>query len=134
MASKRAARDVDVHIGNRVRIARHERNMTQEGLALRLGITFQQVQKYENGNNRISAGRLHHIAVIMGLPITFFFDGLSGNSKIDPTTFRANKFLTTREGIMIADAFPRLGKRAQQTVLDLVKAGGSQKTPRSTSQ
>jgi transcriptional regulator with XRE-family HTH domain len=123
MASKRGPREVDVHVGNRVRVARQARKMTQEGLAHQLGITFQQVQKYEKGSNRISAGRLHQIAVIMGVPITFFFDGVSAtNSKIDPTMTRATRFLATREGTLIADAFPRLGKRTQQAILDLIEA------------
>jgi len=123
MASKRGPRDVDIHVGNRVRAARQARKMTQEGLAHQLGITFQQVQKYEKGSNRISAGRLHQVAVIMGLPITYFFDGVSAtSSKIDPAMTRATRFLTTREGTLIADAFPRLGKRTQQAILDLIEA------------
>jgi transcriptional regulator with XRE-family HTH domain len=123
MVSKRGPREVDVHVGNRVRVARQARKMTQEALAHQLGITFQQVQKYEKGSNRISAGRLHQIAGIMSVPITFFFEGVSGlNSKVDPAMSRATRFLATREGTLIADAFPRLGKRTQQAILDLIEA------------
>lgn len=123
MASKRGPREVDVHVGNRVRVARQARKMTQEGLAHQLGITFQQVQKYEKGSNRISAGRLHQISGIMNVPITFFFEGVSGlNSKVDPGMSRATRFLATREGTLIADAFPRLGKRTQQAIIDLIEA------------
>lgn len=125
MANPKTPRGVDVHVGNRVRVARQAREMTQGALARQLGITFQQVQKYENGGNRISAGRLRQIADIMDLPITFFFDGVSEtNNKIDPEMTRANRFLATPEGTLIANAFPRLGKRTQQAILDLVRAGG----------
>jgi transcriptional regulator with XRE-family HTH domain len=92
-------------------------------LATRLGITFQQVQKYENGSNRISAARLHQIAGVVGVPITFFFGGLSeGNRKIDRAIMRAGKFLGAREGALIADAFPRLSKQTQRGILDLIEA------------
>jgi transcriptional regulator with XRE-family HTH domain len=124
MASRMRPREVDVHVGNRVRVARQARKMTQEGLAHKLGLTFQQVQKYENGKNRISAGRLHQIAIIMGVPITFFFEGVNAAGKIDPATTRAMRFLATRQGTLIADAFPRLEKRTQQAILDLIQAGG----------
>jgi transcriptional regulator with XRE-family HTH domain len=124
MAGQRSPRDVDVHVSSRLRMARRARGITQEGLAHRLGITFQQVQKYEKGSNRISAGRLHQIAVIMEVPITFFFEGVSPAGKIDPEKMRANRFLGTRHGTAIAVAFPHLGKRTQQAILDLIKSGG----------
>ncbi|HTV28356.1 MAG TPA: helix-turn-helix transcriptional regulator [Xanthobacteraceae bacterium] len=124
MASIRSPREVDVHVGNRVRVLRNLRKMTQEALAHQLGITFQQVQKYEKGSNRISAGRLQHLADILKVPITSFFEGLDVKGKIDPTISRTNKFLATREGMRIAQTFPQLGKRAQQAILDLIKASG----------
>lgn len=124
MVNQRRQRDVDGYVGSRVRAARHARGMTQDRLAHQLGITFQQVQKYEKGSNRISAGRLHQLAIIMGVPISFFFDGVNAAGKIDPTMTRAMRFLATRQGTLIADAFPRLGKRTQQAILDLIQAGG----------
>ena len=72
----RSAGDVDRHIGGRLRQRRLEREMSQEILAERLGITFQQVQKYERGVNRISASRLFDIATVLELPIADFFEGL----------------------------------------------------------
>lgn len=72
----RSAGDVDRHIGERLRQRRLERDMSQEILAERLGITFQQVQKYERGVNRISASRLFDIATVLELPIADFFEGL----------------------------------------------------------
>ena len=74
-ASKKAVRDIDAQIGQRIREARQPRGMTQEVLANGLGITFQQVQKYENGSNRISAARLYDIAQVLGLPISYFYEG-----------------------------------------------------------
>ena len=71
----RGARDIDAHIGNRVRAARQAQGMSQSVLANALGITFQQVQKYENGTNRVSAGRLYDVAHILGMPITYFYEG-----------------------------------------------------------
>jgi transcriptional regulator with XRE-family HTH domain len=124
MAGKRGPHNVDIYVGNRVRVARQARKISQEALADQLGITFQQVQKYEKGSNRISAGRLYQMTGILGVPINFFFEGVgAANSKVDPAMTRANKFLATREGALIADAFPRLGKRTQQAILSLIKAG-----------
>lgn len=73
--STRSAREIDVHIGNRVRTARKSRHISQTALADALGITFQQLQKYENGSNRISAGRLYETAHVLRLPIAYFFEG-----------------------------------------------------------
>jgi DNA-binding XRE family transcriptional regulator len=74
--TNRGVRDIDVRIGHQLRVARQSQNMSQTALAHALGITFQQVQKYESGSNRISAGRLFDAAHVLGLPITYFFDGL----------------------------------------------------------
>lgn len=124
MASKKRPRDVDVHVGARVRVARQVRKITQQGLAHQLGIAFQQVQKYESGANRMSVGRLYHVAEIMKLPIAFFFDGVDAYGKVPSAVSRANRFLGTREGMLIAAIFPQVGKRTRQAIFDLMKAGG----------
>jgi transcriptional regulator with XRE-family HTH domain len=67
---------VDAHVGSRVRMRRQLIGMSQEKLGDLLGITFQQVQKYERGANRVSASRLHHMSKVLGVAIQFFFDGL----------------------------------------------------------
>lgn len=67
---------VDIHVGNQLRARRKIIDMTQEGLANGIGLTFQQIQKYERGLNRISAGRLYQFANILGVPITYFYEGL----------------------------------------------------------
>jgi transcriptional regulator with XRE-family HTH domain len=69
---------VDTHVGTRVRMRRVMLGVTQEALAGALGVTFQQVQKYEKGTNRISASRLQHISQILQVPVPFFFDGAPG--------------------------------------------------------
>jgi len=78
--NQRSANSVDSHVGSRVRLRRLELGMSQEKLAEQLGITFQQVQKYERGTNRIGASRLHQIALVLQTPITYFFEGASDSS------------------------------------------------------
>ena len=73
--SARRVRDLDAQIGSRIREARQAQDMAQQVLANGLGITSQQVQKYENGTNRVSASRLYDIANVLGMPITFFYEG-----------------------------------------------------------
>lgn len=68
---------VDVHVGSRVRLRRTMLGMSQEKLGEALGLTFQQVQKYERGANRIGASRLHHISEVLDVPISYFFEELS---------------------------------------------------------
>ena len=70
---------IDVHVGARIRMRRQLINMSQERLGELLGITFQQVQKYEKGSNRISASRLFYASKTLGVPVQFFFDGLPGS-------------------------------------------------------
>lgn len=69
---------VDAHVGKRIRLLRGLRKFSQEKLAKALGITFQQVQKYERGANRVGAGRLYELAQVLEVPVGFFFDELDG--------------------------------------------------------
>src|SRR6266566_7737771 len=78
---KKQANPIDAQVGNRVRIRRMLIGMSQERLGDLLGLTFQQVQKYEKGVNRIGAGRLFEVSRILGVPIDFFYEGVSGNEK-----------------------------------------------------
>src|SRR5918999_1894609 len=75
MAAKKAPNPIDKHVGSRVRMRRMMLNMSQEKLGDALGLTFQQVQKYEKGTNRIGASRLQQIANILQVPVGFFFEG-----------------------------------------------------------
>jgi transcriptional regulator with XRE-family HTH domain len=74
--AKRDPNFVDAHVGNRVRLRRQLIGMSQEKLGELLGITFQQVQKYEKGSNRVSASRLHKMSKVLNVPIQYFFEGL----------------------------------------------------------
>lgn len=110
---------VDVHVGSRIRMRRQLINMSQEKLGELLGITFQQVQKYEKGANRISASRLFNTARVLGVPISFFFEGLSTENN-EPGMSESgqqdeyNKALMSLEGVQLAKAFrdaESIGKR-----------------------
>lgn len=79
--NKRAPSSVDIHVGARVRLRRRFCRMTQDQLAQALGTTFQQVQKYEKGANRICAGRLWRAAQALDVPVAYFFDGLAPGSE-----------------------------------------------------
>lgn len=75
---------VDIHVGGRIRGARAIRKLSREGLARAIGVTKQQIGKYETAHNRLSAGRLWEIAVALNMPMDFFFDNLEGNVKQMP--------------------------------------------------
>jgi transcriptional regulator with XRE-family HTH domain len=76
---------VDTHVGKRIRLQRWTKGVTQQQLAENVGIKFQQIQKYETGANRVSASRLYDIAAALGVPISFFFEGLDGSDTPAPT-------------------------------------------------
>src|ERR1700742_3274498 len=78
---KKQANPIDAQLGNRVRIRRMLIGMSQERLGDLLGLTFQQVQKYEKGVNRIGAGRLFEVSRILGVPIDFFYDGVGASTE-----------------------------------------------------
>ena len=127
--SSKSPNPVDLHVGGRVRMRRKMLGISQERLAEALGLTFQQVQKYERGANRISASKLYEIARFLSAPIAYFFEGLS-----DPAAGRAagddlgaeqhvHGFLMTSEGLELAAAFPRIGRaRLRRRILDLVRS------------
>ena len=101
----------DKHVGLRVRTRRLMLDLSQPQLAEALGITFQQVQKYEKGTNRISASRLQHIASILQAPIPFFFEGLPEPSNklakgaSAPPLSDVFQFLATADGVSLATSF-----------------------------
>src|SRR5947199_8799359 len=78
---KRRASSEDVEIGRKIRVLRLERGLSQSGLAGGIGLTFQQVQKYEKGVNRVSAGRLQRIADLLHVPVTFSYSGMGANPR-----------------------------------------------------
>ena len=127
---KKKPNPIDVHVGSRVRLRRTMQGLSQEKLGEGLGITFQQVQKYEKGANRIGASRLQHISTILNTPISFFFedapkaDGSTGDGLKESTT--ANyvvDFLSSSEGLQLNRAFVKISDaRVRRKIVDLVKA------------
>src|ERR1700693_1648460 len=112
--AKKSPNLIDKHVGNRVRMRRKMLGMSQGKLGDALGLTFQQVQKYEKGANRIGAGRLQHISSILQVPIPFFFEGapvLPGRSYgLDeaPSPTYVSDFLATSDGLALTKAFTRI--------------------------
>jgi transcriptional regulator with XRE-family HTH domain len=108
--TKRDPNFVDRHVGNRVRMRRLLVGMSQEKLGELLGITFQQIQKYEKGSNRVSASRLYQISRVLGVPVQYFYDELRGDD--DPSGFAESEgadaiagALQSPDGVQIARIF-----------------------------
>jgi len=125
---------VDTHVGSRVRLRRMLLGMSQERLGESMGLTFQQVQKYEKGVNRIGASRLFQISKILDVPVQFFFEEAphvdgpgqpAGLSESDSETFIL-EFLNSREGLELNRAFVKISDaKVRKSVVDLVRALGS---------
>jgi transcriptional regulator with XRE-family HTH domain len=126
--AKKAPNPVDKHVGSRVRMRRMMLGMSQEKLGDALDITFQQVQKYEKGTNRISASRLQHISHILQVPVAFFFEGAphapghpAGVGKAASPAY-VSDFLATRDGLALTKAFMRMKEsKLRRRIVDLVK-------------
>ena len=125
---KRAPNPVDKYVGSRIRMRRLMLGMTQEKLSDGLGLTFQQVQKYENGKNRIGAGCLQHISHILQVPVPFFFEGaphLPGQPAgigDAPSPAYVSDFLATTDGLALTKAFMRIKDQGmRRCIVDLVE-------------
>jgi transcriptional regulator with XRE-family HTH domain len=126
---KKQASPVDAQVGNRVRLRRMLIGMSQEKLGELLGLTFQQVQKYEKGMNRIGAGRLFHMAQILGVNIDYFYEGVSEQLPAakgfaeDGGRTPVVEFVSSGEGLQLSLAFMRIkDAKVRKRVLDLVKS------------
>lgn len=119
---------IDTYVGARVRVRRKFLGMSQDNLASHLGLTFQQVQKYERGANRISASKLYEISVAMRVSISHFFEGYSDAGAPDQfDDSRAERavhdFLATGEGIDLATAFPGIRSlKVRKKLVELVRS------------
>ncbi|HUK10885.1 MAG TPA: helix-turn-helix transcriptional regulator [Stellaceae bacterium] len=126
---------IDVHVGGRVRLRRTLLGMSQERLGQALGLTFQQVQKYERGANRIGASRLHRLSEILDVPVAFFFDELKREpEKADamrshdapataPVPAREGETMMRRETLELVRAYYRIGSpQVRRRLFDLTKA------------
>jgi transcriptional regulator with XRE-family HTH domain len=116
---------IDRHVGLRIRMRRKELGITQEKLAQALGLTFQQVQKYERGANRVSASKLWEVSRALQAPVGYFYDGLAeGSESATSSTVLsdAQEFLLTSEGIELATSFPKVTRpRLRRKILELVR-------------
>lgn len=126
---KKVPNPIDRHVGSRVRMRRMLAGISQEKLGEALGLTFQQVQKYEKGSNRISASRLQQIAKMLDVPVSFFFDGAPSGDMAMPgfadsaSTTYISDFLATSEGVQLTKAFTRIKSgKVRRRVIDLVEA------------
>jgi transcriptional regulator with XRE-family HTH domain len=118
VGSKRDTADIDALIGDRIRSRRLQAKVSQEQLGLALGVSFQQVQKYEKGSNRVSAGRLLKIAEVLGCSVMDFLEGLGGGQTAESGPF--SKFLATEEGVAIVEAMIKIGDRTlRRKVVDI---------------
>jgi transcriptional regulator with XRE-family HTH domain len=123
---------IDVHVGSRVRFRRMLLGMSQEKLGEKLGLTFQQIQKYEKGINRIGASRLFDLAQVLGVPVQFFYEEApSGDPHLPMADGLAEKpaessiveFLRSRDGLELNKAFVRISDaKARRAIVDLVRS------------
>ncbi|ASY61452.1 helix-turn-helix transcriptional regulator [Sinorhizobium sp. CCBAU 05631] len=121
---------VDIHVGRRIRMRRVWMQVTQMALAEAIGVTFQQVQKYEKGTNRVGASRLQQIADALDVPVSYFFEDMpgataddadrSGQKNLQPEIM---EFVSSSEGLALIRAFSRIAdERVRSRTLGLVKA------------
>lgn len=126
--AKKTPNPIDKHVGSRVRMRRMMLSMSQEKLGDALGLTFQQVQKYEKGTNRIGASRLQQIAHILQVPVSFFFEGAphtpgdhAGMSEA-PSPAYVSDFLATSDGLSLTKSFMKIKNgKLRRRIVDLVE-------------
>ncbi len=125
---KKVPNPIDKHVGSRVRMRRMMLSMSQEKLGDALHLTFQQVQKYEKGTNRIGASRLQQISHILQVPVSFFFEGaptpegMGGMSEAPSPAYVAD-FLSSSDGLALTKAFMRIKHpNVRRRIVDLVEA------------
>lgn len=111
---------VDAHVGKRIRHRRWMVGMTQQQLADRVGIKFQQIQKYETGMNRVSASRLFDIAREMDVPVSFFFEGLEAEASADPVA-AAGDLLGDKEALDLVRAYYSIPEAQRRRLFDLAR-------------
>jgi len=127
--TKKAPNPIDKHVGSRVRMRRMMLSMSQEKLGDALDLTFQQIQKYEKGTNRIGASRLQQISQVLQVPVTFFFEGAPtlGNEEAAglqeaPSPAYVTDFLASSEGLALVKAFRRIpDPKVRRRIVDLVE-------------
>jgi transcriptional regulator with XRE-family HTH domain len=130
MAEKKKPNPIDIHVGSRVRLRRTMLGMSQEKLGENLGITFQQIQKYEKGTNRVGASRLQQIARVLSTPVSFFFEDAPGQDSAhgqgfaegDATNYVVD-FLSSAEGLQLNRAFVKIkDPKVRRKIIEMVRA------------
>lgn len=126
--SRKTPNPIDKHVGSRVRMRRMMLSMSQEKLGDALSLTFQQVQKYEKGTNRIGASRLQAIANILQVPVGFFFEGAPrtgtavNHGAAAPSPAYVTDFLATSDGLALTKAFTSIrSAKLRRRIVDLVE-------------
>lgn len=127
--NKKRPNPIDIHVGSRIRLRRNMLGMSQEKLGESLGITFQQIQKYEKGTNRVGASRLQAIASVLSVPVSFFFEDAPGHEGTgqqglaeDSQTAYVVDFMNSAEGLQLNRAFVRIeDAKIRRKIVDLVK-------------
>lgn len=125
---------VDVHVGGRIRLRRMMNGLSQERLGEQMGLTFQQIQKYEKGANRVGASRLFQLSQALEVPVSYFFDDLESDSASEKSSgFAESKsqdfvleFLNSREGLELNRSFVKIqDPQVRRRVIDLIKSMAS---------
>ncbi len=115
--------DIDLHLGRRLRSRRRLLGLTQQQLAIVVGVRFQQIQKYECGANRISAARLWCLAEVLKVPVGYFYDGLHGAASVSHASPVAGDEAMAREESMdLIRAYYQLEERPRRRLLDLARS------------
>jgi transcriptional regulator with XRE-family HTH domain len=132
MPSNKSPGAKDVEVGRLIRAQRLVCRMSQTELAKKLGVTFQQVQKYEKGVNRVGAGRLARIAEVLGVPISFFFEGAKGPTGPASNANEALGFINTAGALRLVRAFDNMSPATRENLLILVEtvARGRSRKPK----
>ncbi len=123
----RRGHPTDEHVGARLRMRRLMLDKSQEEIAKALGLTFQQVQKYEKGANRISASRLQQLCKVLSVPVPFFFEGLPDTPEVDGESTALNGVLATSDGIALASAYMLIrDPKVRRAIVALVEQIGAE--------
>jgi transcriptional regulator with XRE-family HTH domain len=126
MHSAKRPNPTDIYVGSRIRMRRKILGLSQEKLGEKLGITFQQIQKYEKGTNRVGASRLQAMSGALDVPVSYFFPdsevGQSGGMQEEGAAFMMD-FMSTSEGLELSRAFTKIrNPKLRRKVLELVRA------------
>jgi len=126
MADQSNPHPTDLYVGTRIRLRRRTLKVSQEKLAERLGLTFQQIQKYERGANRVSASKLQEIACALDTPVSYFFEGLPSAGSSGPEqqgdTETLTRFLASSENLELVALLSKLTPRVLRHVLGIARA------------